>query len=81
MNKVKTFALCTAYLLMLIVSLPFIVIGLICALVIYGALKIEVRTIEEIDDDELTDGWNAVAENFHECVNSVNDLFLMEMEL
>lgn len=81
MNKIKIFALCAAYIVMAIISIPIIIIGLICALFAYGVVRLETIIIRKIDDEELTDAWNKVAETFYDCADSANKELLMEIEL
>lgn len=81
MNKIKTFALCAAYIVLAIISLPMVIIALICALIVYGAIKLEAIIIERLDDEELTDAWNTAANAYCDCAKSANEVFLMEIEL
>lgn len=81
MNKFKTIMLCILYVMMAIVSIPFVMIGLICVIAIYAVLKIEVITLQRIEDDEITNAWNRTVELLHDIIDSINKLFLMEMGL
>lgn len=81
MNKFKTFALCLAYLLLALISLPFVMLTLICGLVIYGTLRVESSIVCEIWEDDLTDSWNKFVNEFAKWIDTIKDSFLMEMEL
>lgn len=81
MHKIKRLSLILAYLLMLIISLPFIVLWLVSGAIIYGTLKVECALVCGIWEEDLTESWNRMWQEFGEMIDHVKSLFLMEMEL
>ena len=81
MKTLKRIALMALYLLLTIISLPFIVLMFIGALVVYGTFKAESSIVCDIWDDELTEEWNQMVNAFAMMMDNLKELFVMEMEL
>lgn len=81
MHKIKMWTLSFAYLILVLLSAPLVLVILLCALVVYGTIRVERLLIDGIDDVEVTEAWNLMLNAYYDAQESASETFLTEMEL
>lgn len=81
MHKIKMWTLSFAYLILVLLSAPLVLAILLCALVVYGTIRVERLLIDGIDDVEVTEAWNLMLNAYYDAQESASETFLTEMEL
>lgn len=76
MNYIKVSLLVLAYLLVLIIAVPCVILLIISGTVIYSTLKIEKMAVKVVDNNELNRAWCKLCDLLADLIYNLRNVFL-----